>query len=130
MAQTDFQIIREISVSYLNDGGILPHAKVFRKKRIEAMQKYLTKGIAVTAFEVIDKKQRHNIHLLFTNGVVKVLDINSHNMVTTFCNSVRDMKQYWKDINKKPYYYRLLLESCETNYPIYKEFCKDADDDI
>lgn len=123
----NFTIVREISVSYLNDGGILSHAKHYRAKRIEAMDRYLTKGIAVTAFEVIDKKQRHNIHMLFSNGVVKVLDLASHDMITTFCNSVRDMKQYWENIQQKPFYYRMLIESCKTNYPIYKEYCKDAD---
>jgi hypothetical protein len=122
-----FNVIRELSVVLLDNGHVLTHAKKGRRKRISAMRKYLSAGIAVTAFEVIDNG-RHVIHMLYTNGVVKILDVHTHNMITSFCHSVFGIKKYW-DNSPKPFYYNMLIESCKTNYPIYQLHCKDADDE-
>lgn len=122
-----FEIIRQLKPNTIKVIGLSAHAKFERKERIRMMNDIFIKGSALCAFEVnTDHELGNQYHILYESGIVEVIGVSTHELITTFVHTEYGVKSYWKT-RQKPRYYDFIAKVCKRNYETYKKFCKDAD---
>ena len=116
--QNYFKVISEVSsVESVIAKGHTDHAKYERNDRFSAFEMCLVKGRPIAGF-VVDRKHEKGleIHIIYSNGLVSILNKDRLRIVTKFCPSPSRMEKYWTNQGKRvPRDLEYILSVCRYN---------------